>query len=193
MDKSLLIASSQSSYARRSIVKELTPVDSLTFGELMKAIDIDQGRLAYHLRKLMGAGVVTNYYDKRPHRRGHSYYALTPGARDVLEQLSPSPDVPDGPNRQPDFISRTRTTIRLKGGKNGAGEGNGRDGFLERSMGTAVVSIRDCSADKWTVTKDFTIRRQSMFRSPPIRIVIRPVHTASAFTNAKTDSEKKKR
>jgi len=70
---------------RLGVSAALAAEETLTFSDLKRLLDVTDGNLAVHLRKLEDAGYVSCQKSFR-RRRPVTRYRLTPGGREALEE-----------------------------------------------------------------------------------------------------------
>ena len=75
-------------------------MNSCSFNELMKNLNISQQKLAYHLQKLVKFNIITNFYDKREGVKDHSFYALSDFGRDLISRITISSKLSLTPNKK---------------------------------------------------------------------------------------------
>jgi DNA-binding transcriptional ArsR family regulator len=75
---------------RMTIITLLLKETELSFSQLKERLQIDSGTLNHHLKILMKAALVDNYYYKKPNISDYSFYALTSFAEDLIFGLTGS-------------------------------------------------------------------------------------------------------
>lgn len=62
---------------RLAIIVVLLKYGECTFSQLMETLEIDSGVLSHHLKNLLRASLIKNYYIKKPDSEDYSFYDLT--------------------------------------------------------------------------------------------------------------------
>ena len=73
---------------RRKIISVIINKKKMSFSDLNEYIELNSSTLNFHLKELMKAGLINNYYSKseNPDRK-YSYYELTDFGKDFCKAL----------------------------------------------------------------------------------------------------------
>lgn len=79
-----------SNEARQAIVVALKENERLRFSELRRSLSIPKSDLAFHLNRLMQAGLISHRYDKFPSEERYGYYCLSELGENLLQGIQES-------------------------------------------------------------------------------------------------------
>jgi len=72
---------------RRKIIQYIVKQGKISFSDLIKFTGLKSSTLTFHLRELMKASLINNFYVKLEEKRNYSYYELTSFGKDFLKAI----------------------------------------------------------------------------------------------------------